>query len=143
MPFRYLDDVATADVAFEAVGNTVEEMFLCAAEATTRVMIESPETIRGRENLSFHLENDELDMLLFDFLQEIIYYKDARRLLVRITGLSIDLDSTPLTLTAKAEGEAMIQGHHPLLTDVKAVTLHRFAVEKTAAGWKATVVLDI
>jgi SHS2 domain-containing protein len=104
MPFRYLDDVATADVAFETVGNTVEEMFLCAAEATTRVMIESPETIRGRENLSFHLENDELDMLLFDFLQEIIYYKDARRLLVRITGLSIDLDSTPLTLTAKAEG---------------------------------------
>jgi SHS2 domain-containing protein len=37
----------------------------------------------------------------------------------------------------------MIQGHHPLLTDVKAVTLHRFAVEKIAAGWKATVVLDV
>ncbi len=143
MPFRYLEDVATADEAFEASGNSVEELFLAAAEATLGVMVEHPETIRGRETLSFRLENDALDMLLFDFLQELIYYKDARCLLLRIISLRIDLDASPLTLTAKAEGETMIQGRHPLLTDVKAVTLYRFAVIKDDTGWKATVVLDI
>ncbi|MDD2320845.1 MAG: archease [Geobacteraceae bacterium] len=118
-------------------------MFLAAAEAALGVMIEHPEAISGQEHLSFQLENEELDMLLFDFLQEIIYYKDARRLLLRIVSLQIDLKSTPFTLTANAAGETMIQGHHPLLTDVKAVTLYRLAVKRDKKGWQATVVLDV
>jgi len=143
MPFRYLDNVATADAAFEAFGETVEEMFLSAAEATIGVMIENPGSLRDNEHLSIELENDELDMLLFDFLQEIIYFKDSRRLLLRITSLRIDRTSFPLTLAAEAGGEIMIQGHHPLLTDVKAVTLYRFGITHDEKGWTATVILDI
>lgn len=143
MPYRYLEDIATADAAFEAYGESVEEVFLAAAEATTRVMIEDPDTLRAQENISFTLESTELDMLLFDFLQEIIFLKDSRRLLLKMISLHIDLDSSPLTLIAEAAGETIIQGHHPLLTDVKAVTLYRLAVKKNVAGWKATVVLDI
>lgn len=143
MPYRYLEDVATADVAFEARGKSVEEVFYAAAEATTRVMIEDPGSIRARENISFNLENTELDMLLFDFLQEIIFLKDSRRLLLKMNSLHIDLDNSPLTLTAEAAGETMIQGHHPLLTDVKAVTLHRFEIKRNESGWIATVILDI
>ncbi len=143
MPFRYLEDIATADAAFEASGETVEETFLSAAEATIGVMIENPGAIRARESVSICLENDELDMLLFDFLQEIIYFKDSRCLLLRMRSLHIDLAGSPLTLTAEAAGETMIQGHHPLLTDVKAVTLHRFGIEQNEKGWTATVVLDI
>ena len=143
MPYRYLEDIATADAAFEARGETVEETFLAAAEATTRVMIEDPGTIRARENVSINLKNTELDMLLFDFLQEIIFLKDSRRLLLKIISLHIDLDSSPLTLTAEAAGETMTRGHHPLLTDVKAVTLHRFEITRHESGWVATVILDI
>lgn len=143
MPYRYLEDVATADAAFEASGETVEEAFLSAAEATIGVMIEDPESIRARERITINLENDELDMLLFDFLQEIIFFKDSRCLLLRMSSLHIDLDGSPLTLTAEAVGETMIQGHHPLLTDVKAVTLHCFDVKQNEKGWTATVVLDI
>lgn len=143
MPYRYLEDVATADVAFEARGKSVEEVFYAAAEATTRVMIEDPGSIRARENISFNLENTELDMLLFDFLQEIIFLKDSRRLLLKMNSLHIDLDNSPLTLTAEAAGETMIQGHHPLLTDVKSVTLHRFEIKRNESGWIATVILDI
>lgn len=143
MPYRYLEDLATADAAFEARGKTVEELFRAAAEATLGVMVEHPETVAARESLSFSLKNDALDMLLFDFLQELIYYKDARRLLLRVTSVCIDQDASPLALTAEAAGETLIQGHHPLLTDVKAVTLHRFAIEQDEKGWKATVVLDI
>jgi SHS2 domain-containing protein len=143
MPFRYLDDVATADAAFEAFGDTVEEMFLSAAEATIGVMIENPRSLKENEQLSIELKNDELDMLLFDFLQEIIFFKDSRRLLLRITSLSIDRTSSPLTLAAEAGGEIMIQGHHALLTDVKAVTLYRFGITQNEKGWTATVILDI
>ncbi len=143
MPYRYLEDIATADAAFEAYGESVEEVFLAAAEATTRVMIEDPDAIQARENISIQLKNSELDMLLFDFLQEIIYLKDSRCLLLRINALHIDLENSPLTLTAEAAGETMIQRHHPLLTDVKAVTLHRFEIKRNETGWIATVILDI
>jgi SHS2 domain-containing protein len=143
MPFRYLDDVATADAAFEAFGDTVEEMFLSAAEATIGVMIENPRSLKENEQLSIELKNDELDMLLFDFLQEIIFFKDSCRLLLRITSLRIDRTSSPLTLAAEAGGEIMIQGHHALLTDVKAVTLYRFGITQNEKGWTATVILDI
>ncbi len=143
MSYRYLEDVATADAAFEACGDTVEETFLSAAEATIGVMIEDTGTIRAQEHISINLENHELDMLLFDFLQEIIYYKDSRRLLLRMSSLQIDLERYPLRLAAEAAGETIIQGHHTLLTDVKAVTLHRFGIRQDEKGWIATVILDI
>ena len=69
MPYRFLEDIATADIAFEAWGETLEEMFTAAAEATMNVMIESLDSIVPREPREFHLENAALDMLLFDFLQ--------------------------------------------------------------------------
>jgi SHS2 domain-containing protein len=118
-------------------------MFLSAAEATIGVMIENPRSLKENEQLSIELKNDELDMLLFDFLQEIIFFKDSCRLLLRITSLRIDRTSSPLTLAAEAGGEIMIQGHHALLTDVKAVTLYRFGITQNEKGWTATVILDI
>ena len=45
MPYRYLEDIATADVAFEAWGDTLEEMFVAAADATMNVMVSDLDTI--------------------------------------------------------------------------------------------------
>lgn len=143
MPFRYLEDVATADAAFEARGASVEEMFIAAAEATIGIMAENPDAIRGKQEISIRLANNDLDMLLFDFLQEIIFFKDARRLLLRIVSASIDLESAPITLYATARGEMIDPERHSLLTDVKAVTLYRFNIGRDDRGWKATVVLDV
>jgi SHS2 domain-containing protein len=143
MSFRYLEDIATADAAFEAEGNTVEELFLSAAQAVMGVMVERIDTIEPKVEVRFHLEEQELEMLLFSFLQEIIYYKDARRLLLLVDSVEIDQESSPITLSAVTWGETLDQVKHPLLTDVKAVTMHRFRVEKTGSLWKATVILDI
>ena len=46
------------------------------------------------------------------------------------------------TLHAEAWGEELYPEKHELLVDVKAVTLHRFCVEKKESGWEATVILD-
>lgn len=143
MPYRYLEELATADVAFEATGASVEEMFRSAAEAVTCAMVEHLDAVERKEQVLIRVEESDLEMLLFDFLQEFIYFKDARRLLLVVEALKIDLNSTPLTLSAKARGEKLDPERHPLLTDVKAVTMHRFGIEQTDDGWKATVVLDI
>ena len=143
MPYRFLDDIAIADVAFEAWGETREAMFTAAADALMNVMVADLETIRPVEEVEFRLENRALDMLLFDFLNEVIFYKDARLLLLRAEALSIIPSGNHFTLKAVARGERLDPARHPLIVDVKAVTLHRFLVEETKDGWRSVVVLDI
>jgi SHS2 domain-containing protein len=82
-------------------------------------------------------------MLLFDFLQELIYFKDADRLLLRVREIRIDKRDGAYSLKAVTAGEPLDAGRHQQRADVKAVTLHDFRVEKTEGGWKATAILDI
>lgn len=143
MPYRYLPDIATADTAFEATGITREEMFAAAADALTNVMVEDLTTISPRVEVEICVEHGDLDLLLFAFLQELIYYKDARRLLLRASSLAIADEGSVLNLRAVARGEEINPDRHSMVVDVKAVTLHRFAVEHQDGTWQATVVLDI
>ena len=138
-----MEDIATADVAFEAWGDTPEEMFVCAGDATMNVMVDALDAIAPREIRGIDLSSDALDMLLFELLQELIYYKDAEELLLRLQSLRIEEGEGSYRLLAEARGEKIDRERHPLNVDVKAVTLHRFAVEKTPAGWRAAVILDI
>lgn len=105
MPFEYLDDIATADVAFHAWGESLEETFKAAAEATMNVMVGDLSTIDEVDHRSIRVEADAVDMLLFELLQELIYYKDAEKLLLRIDGLKIEQSNGLYTLTADARGE--------------------------------------
>ncbi|MEA5113888.1 MAG: archease [Geobacteraceae bacterium] len=143
MPFRYLADLATADAAFEAFGTTVEEMFMAAAEATLGVMIENPRSIACLEEISFQVEEKSLELLLFEFLQELIYSKDARGILPRVKNIRIESGPSTLMLNAQACSIPLDQVRHRLLTDVKAVTFYKFAVEHLDGQWRATVVLDV
>lgn len=143
MPYRFLEDIAIADVAFEASGKSREELFIAAADALTNVMVADLETIRAVEKVEFRLENEDLDMLLFNFLGELIFYKDARLLLLRVTSVMFSRADALFVLTAEASGEFLDPARHPLIVDVKAVTLHRFKLEKADDGWRAEVVLDI
>ncbi len=143
MPYRYLPDIAIADIAFEAWADTSEGLFVAAADATMNVMVGDLSSIRECEERALRAEEAELDMLLFQLLQELIFFKDAEKLLLRIKEIKIRRLEDRFALEAKACGEELDPSRHDLVVDVKAVTLHRFCVENTAQGWKATVILDI
>jgi SHS2 domain-containing protein len=143
MPFHYLEEIGTADIAFEATGRDLPELFTAAADATMNVMIDNLDAIEPRETRRIELSNDKIDMLLFDFLQELIYFKDADRLLLRIREVRIDEKDDAYSLNATAVGESLDPARHRQRADVKAVTLHDFRVEKSDEGWKSSVLLDI
>jgi SHS2 domain-containing protein len=143
MPYHYLEDVGTADIAFEATGRDLPELFTAAVDATVNVMIDNLDAIESRETLQIELSSDKIDMLLFDFLQELIYFKDARRLLLRVREAQIDQKDEAHFLKATLAGEQLDATRHQQRADVKAVTLHGFSVEKHDGGWKAKVLLDI
>lgn len=143
MPYRYIEEIATADVAFALWGESREELFRTAAEALTNEMVGNPAAIRSRETVALRLANRELDLLLLDFLNELIYLKDARRLLLKVDDLAIGDGPDGFTLEARCSGEAIDPARHHLLADVKAATLYRLRVEQVNGTWEGTVVLDI
>ena len=105
MPFEFLNEIATADVAFQAWGETVEEMFISAAEATMNVMVANLEKIERRERREIEISSDALDMLLFNLLQEIIFLKDAEQLLLRIENADIEYEDGLYFVKATGWGE--------------------------------------
>ena len=143
MPYHYLEEFGTADIAFEAIGRDLAELFRDAADATTNVMIDNIAAIQPRETHDIELSNEKLDMLLFDLLQELIFLKDANRLLLRLREVQVAEKHRSYFVKATAEGEPLDAERHHQRADVKAVTLHDFSVERTDGGWKARVLLDI
>lgn len=143
MPYEFREDIAHADIAFNAWGESLEELFAAAAEATLNVMVDDISAVRPSQTLSVHVEQSDPEMLLFDFLNELIFYKDARRLLLRPSQINVVSDGERFTLEAAFQGEEISPERHRLNTDVKAVTMHRFSVRQEEGLWRATVVLDV
>ncbi len=141
MPYHYIDSIA--DVAFEASGATRKELFRACWDAAVNVMVGDLRTIEGRAEREIILEDSSVELLLFDFLQEMIYLKDAEQLLLLIDTLELQSMQERETLHATAKGERIDPRKHELIVDVKAVTFHRFKVDRRSDGWHATVVLDV
>lgn len=143
MRYRFLEDVAIADVAFEAEGGTLAELFSNSAEALTNSMIVDVKSIEQKTLRNIVLEADDPEMLLYRFLQELVFYKDAEILLFSRYDPDITEEEEKWRLKADVYGEEMDQKKHQLAADVKAVSLHNFKVQKMPEGWRAEVILDV
>ena len=144
MPYRFLEDIAIADMAFEAEGGTLSEVFQSAALAVTNTMVKNLEAILPRQAKEIAVTAADAEMLLFNFLQELIYYKDTEQLL--LSKFEIEINSTEegrYFLKCRAFGEKLDTSRHESLVDVKAVTMHKFEVKPAPQGWRAKVILDI
>jgi SHS2 domain-containing protein len=143
MPYRFIEDEATADVAFEAWGEDLNAVFRDSGNALTGVMIENPQAILPRDSRQIDLSHDQLDLLLYNFLDQLIYYKDTERLLLLVQSVQVSQQDSLWVLKATADGEPLDPTRHHQVVDVKAVTLHEFRLEKSERLWRAHVILDI
>lgn len=143
MPYRYLEDVTTADIAFEATGGNLEELIVAAADATLNVMVENLDAVLARERRRLELTDKDLDLLLVNFLQEIVFHKDAEQLLLRVSSCRLTRTRSCFRVVAEAYGERLDPSRHEQRVDVKGVTLHQFNLERTADGWRVRVILDV
>ena len=143
MSYKFREDVAIADVAFEAISKTLEGLFESAGEALMNTQVKDLSKIEPNRERSFEIKAENEERLLHDFLQELIFLKDAELLLVRKYDLKITKTNETYTLTAKVTGEKINMKMHELLVDVKAVSWHMFKVERTQKGWNAFVILDV
>ena len=143
MPYEFRGDIAHADIAFNAWNETLEGLFKDAAEATIKVMVENVPAVRPTETVEIALDQTNEEMLLFDFLNELIFYKDARRLILLPKEITFGRSEAGCELKATLQGEEINTERHRMNTDVKAVTMLRFSLTQVQEGWRATVVLDV
>ncbi len=139
--YRFLEDTAIADAAFEAEGESLEDLFEACAQATFEVMAET-ETVEARDQEEVRLEADDLEGLLFNWLAELIYLKDLKMTVFGKYKIKVDKPNG-YRLQASVWGEPIDAKKHKVKVDVKAVTYHLLEVKKTDDKWTAKVILDI
>lgn len=146
--YSYIEGISMADVAYDARGETPSDLFVSAGLALEEVQVDL-NTVEQKIEKEIQLSAPTIGDLLYDFLQELIFLKDAEQLVfneftIRIEEEhDVEEEENVLTLYCTAKGDTINHEKQKLGQDVKAVTLHHFNVEETAQGWVARVVLDI
>jgi SHS2 domain-containing protein len=140
--FRFLEDIAMADTAFEAKGESVEEVFRGATQALLESMA-NPTTVSREWERAIERTDVDPSTLLFDWLSEVVYWKDAAGVVFREAPLTLTREGDVWLLRAGLIGAPVDQQTQELHADVKGVTKHRYELKQTGGYWKVTVVLDV
>jgi len=134
----------TADLGLEIYGRTKRELFANAALALFDVMIQDiePPTKRGgKERVKTRtVLGADVGDLLVNFLRELLYWFNG-------LGWVLNRGSILACGNKKLVVQCTVEPYHPerhlIKTEIKAVTYHQLAVEKTKTGWKARVIFDV
>jgi SHS2 domain-containing protein len=129
----------TADVGIIAYGTDVKEVFSNAALALFSLITE-PESIEEKLHLNLKVSSDDIDSLLVEWLNELIYFFDAKHILFS----RFDIKSlTHNELKATCYGEGFDPMKHKIKMGVKAATYHMLKLGKNGDGCKAQIIFDI
>jgi SHS2 domain-containing protein len=129
----------TADVGIRVRAATLEELFADAAKGLFSIIVANPEAVRPLQEITFTIAGDQHDELLIDWLDELLYTFDTKRLLFREFGVQ----PTTEGISASARGEPIDRARHDLHMEVKAITYHGLKVDRDGDGWLAEVIVDI
>ncbi len=139
MGFTYLEH--TADVMFCVEEKTLHDLFVTSALACFDVMAD-PKTVADKVMRTIEVSGDSVEDLMYNFLEEIVYLKDADALVFcSVDSLEISEDDGHYALSCVVRGDVIAD--QTLRNDVKAVTLHTFVVEQREDSWYMQVILDI
>jgi protein archease len=142
--FEFVDDV-TSDLTFEARGATAGELFTACADALLAATVERPTEVREQLERTLALDDERLDWLLRRFLSELVYLRDAERLLLRARAVEIETGSDgALRLSAVLAGEPFDLARHAPANEVKAITAWGLSARRDPDGvWRARVTFDV
>jgi len=140
MKFKFLENIAIADVAFEAYGKTLEEAFSNAALAMFEVQTDI-EKVKPSISKDVKIESENKESLLFDWLSELIYLRDIENMFFSKFEIKIEKNNK-FKLTGKIYGEK-IGKDHELRTEVKGVSYQLMKIEEKPNEFKVRVILDV
>lgn len=131
----------TADAKFQAFGHSLEEAFINAVYATVSLMWER-EKIGRKIQQPVRVEGRDLEQLLVNFLEEILYLLDSRMFLLHsVEKMKIQREADIFVLDAQFLGDINEKQYRPH-GDVKAITYNEMEIH-TNDRFMVQVVVDV
>jgi SHS2 domain-containing protein len=140
MPYEFLDH--TGDVAVRLRAASLGALFADAARALTATLVEAGDVRPAARHL-VSLEAGSPDLLLVDWLNELVYRFDVDRLVVARADVRVIDAGGAWRLDATVLGEPLDEARHPVRVLVKGVTYHQLGIGDVDGALETTVVFDI
>ncbi len=141
--YEFVDHMA--DVKFRAFGRTIEECFESAGTALFDVMLDGRlDTVEGRSERTFELSSGSLELLLYEWLSELLYCFEVEGLLFGRFEVECIKEDTEgdCTLRCTGFGEQFNDRVHKIGVHVKGITLHEMEIKHAGDVFVAQVVVD-
>jgi SHS2 domain-containing protein len=104
------------------------------------VMVDTAQ-IRPKVTRRIEVSADDLAGLLFEWLNELLFYYGAENL--AFSQFDVRVDEKGLRLRAVCRGEKINPEVHEVRTEVKAATYHKMSIQRRDRQWRAQVIVDI
>lgn len=140
LPVPYWEHFAHgADIGVRGVGRTPAQAFEQAALALAAV-IADPATVAAVTRVDIACAAPDIELLLADWLNALVYEMQVRRML--FGRFEVAIDGT--ALAARAWGEPVDVARHRPAVEVKGATYTQLAVRRLDDGsWLAQCVVDV
>ncbi|KXB05226.1 hypothetical protein AKJ50_01515 [candidate division MSBL1 archaeon SCGC-AAA382A13] len=132
-----------ADAGFRAYGSDLEEAFENAALALAEI-IGKTDNVETKEEISIEIESEDLEALLFDWLDHFVYMFGAKDFIASEFEVEeISKEKEGYKLIAKAKGEEYNSEKHGPGTEVKAITYHMMDIIRQTDHCSVQVIVDV
>ena len=128
----------SGDVGIRAEGASLEECFISSAIGLYSLITDLTH-VAPTEGVEIHLMEDNLEILLVRFLNELIFQFDTYGFI----GKSLSVSINECEIFAKIKGEKFNPEKHTSKLIIKAATYHNLVLKKEDSLWIAEFVFDI
>jgi SHS2 domain-containing protein len=128
-----------ADIGIRGIAPTLEQAFEQTAVAMTAV-ITNPDQVSATKAISIRCEASDNELLLLDWINELIYQMAVQGLLFKRYQVAINSGK----LSATAFGEAVDRQKHQPAVEIKGATFTELRVYQQPDGlWVAQCIVDV
>jgi len=132
----------TADIGIAAYGKNKREIFINSAKGMFKIIAGGNKTFKENFCDKIKLEADNLEGLLFAWLNELLYISETK--LVILSKFKIK-ELSDYQIKAEVEGMKINPPSVKIEREIKAVTYHRLEIKKDEESdlWSAQIIFDI
>ena len=134
-PYKYIEH--TADLGIEVFGNTLTELFINIGRAIFETQIIG--NVKAHTQITIKSESETIEDLFIDWCRELLYHFSVHGFIPKKYTLSFENTS----LVARLSGDVYDPKRHKAKLEIKNPTYHNLQIEKTKAGYHATIIFDV
>lgn len=139
--FEYLEH--KSDILVKVYGDSLEKAFEHAAMAFFQVLIRNPKEISNDTKKHFIVKGENLEELLYRFLEEFIFIFDTEKLIFSYFQIMITYSKKGYEANVSIMGEKFQPIKHKAGIEVKGITYHMMKVDRKEGKIEIIFLLDI